>query len=166
MDLLSITPRLGVGTTAKMSSFTCQHEHNNWRGFYTATYSTMAKHTFFCINNECGNTANRYEQCNSCALLDWLCHGDGIISPWNPIPICEFKLKRRCIECDDILHHHAEEDEILCGECYAVASTATAALADADVQNPFIKMFCDGCETDCPITDNFLRTGFCDSCSS
>jgi hypothetical protein len=27
-------------------------------------------------------------------------------------------------------------------------------------------MFCDGCETDCPITDNFLRTGFCDSCSS
>ena len=101
MDPLSITPRLGVGTTAKMSSFTCQHEHNNRRGFYTATYSTMAKHTFFCINNECGNTANRYEQCNSCAGV---------------IPICEFKLKRRCIECDDILHHHAEEDEILCGE--------------------------------------------------
>lgn len=151
MDLLSITPRLGVGTTAKMSSFTCQHEHNNWRGFYTATYSTMAKHTFFCINNECGNTANRYEQCDSCAAV---------------VFICEFTLKRRCIECDDILHHHAEEDEILCGECYAVASTATAALADADVQNPFIKMFCDGCETDCPITDNFLRTGFCDSCSS
>ena len=33
------------------------HEHNNTRGFYTATYNTMNQHIFFCTNDECGNVA-------------------------------------------------------------------------------------------------------------
>ena len=36
------------------------HEHNNTRGFYTATYNTMNQHIFFCTNDECGNVAPKW----------------------------------------------------------------------------------------------------------
>ena len=71
--------------------------------------------------------------------------------------LIKFPKNRRCIECDDILNGHEEEDKILCDECDAEGR------GDAH-QNPFMKMFCDGCETDCPVSDNFMRTGICDSC--
>jgi hypothetical protein len=40
-----------------MASILFNHEHNNTRGFYTATYNTMNTHIFFCTNDECGNVA-------------------------------------------------------------------------------------------------------------
>lgn len=40
-----------------MSFIMFNREHNNTRGFYTATYNTMNEHTFFCSNDECGNVA-------------------------------------------------------------------------------------------------------------
>ena len=36
------------------------HEHNNTRGFYTATYNTMNQHIFFCNETDCSNKVPMY----------------------------------------------------------------------------------------------------------
>ena len=100
-------------------------------------------------------------QCYQCDKYDWdeACAEQAALSIKLP-------KQRRCIVCDDLFNRHEEEDKIECDECNAEGRCEDAPSDDEDGRkNPFMKMFCNGCETECVISDNFMRTGICDSCT-
>ena len=109
---------------APMSFIMFNREHNNTRGFYTATYNTMNEHTFFCSNDECGNVA-AWEGglCMSCPDPDaagWmLCRRCEEYCELDDFPSLDVEICRNC-EAASPGCEAAPAGCVDCGEEYSV----------------------------------------------
>jgi len=129
-------------------SFTTNSEHSNTRGFYTITHSTMAKHTFFCINDNCGRETPLYQtKCGACACPG--CGETGATALGSDY--CHTCLSVRDHPCNKAFVEYDDEDEfdIWC-RADAVCRGCGIRIADGDE-------VCDGCRVQYSYDENASR---------